>query len=80
MAPKEPQPCVEGTKATRIPQGVESGACPGQWHGREGSYITGNPRRILYDTEARSEAWLLRLQRDSVRARNQWRPKSGNTV
>ena len=45
MAPKEPQPCVEGTEATRTLRTVESGACPGQWHGREGAYITVDDRR-----------------------------------
>jgi hypothetical protein len=39
----------------------KSRACPGQWHGREGAYITvqATPgvahRRSLYDTEAQSK-------------------------
>ena len=60
MAATEPQPCVEGTKAFVSQKMVESGACPGQWHGTEGSLHHGSHRRILYDTEARGS------QRDIV--------------
>ncbi len=71
MVPKEPQPRVEGVSLS----GVMASACLLQADSWEGAYITGQAtsdvatRRIFYDTEARSEAWLPRSQCDRVRAR-----------
>lgn len=57
MAPKEPQPCVEGMSLS----GEMASACLLQADSREGAYITVQAtsgvahRRSLYDTEARPE-------------------------
>ncbi len=59
MVPKEPQPRVEGVSLS----GEMARLGGSLYHGQRRST---SHRRILYDTEARSEAWLLRSQRDRV--------------
>ena len=53
MAPKQPQPCVEGAKVLVSQKTVESRVCPGQWHGREGSLYHGQRTGVSSTTQRR---------------------------
>jgi hypothetical protein len=53
MAPQEPHPRVEGAQALVPQKMVESGVCPGQWHGRAGSLHHGQCTGVSSTTQRR---------------------------